>query len=173
MKTMQTETTDKLTTDKFIVFIIAGYHLALPIQTVLQVIAHPGVTDELRKSGVVQVGRHMLRVLDLRQQLDADQLDADHSVTPTDTPFLVLTHHQPGELCAIPVSEPPNLLEFPAEMLRSLPQSAAQTGVLQVASHAATLSQGDSAETVFLLDLNRVLNPVAVLRLLEMQEQYR
>jgi chemotaxis signal transduction protein len=163
MKTMQTETTDK-----FIVFTIAGYHLALPIQTVLQVIAHPGVTDELRKSGVVQVGRHMLRVLDLRQQLDAD-----HSVTPTNTPFLVLTHHQPGELCAIPVSEPPNLLEFPAEMLRSLPQSAAQTGVLQVASHAATVSQGDSAETVFLLDLNRVLNPVAVPRLLEMQEQYR
>ncbi len=141
--------------EKFIAFTIADYCLALSIAEVLQVVRCPLTTEyELSKVGLVQLGRHMVRVVDLHQQLgleDSSQLSR---------PFLLITHSPPGEFCAIPVCEPPSCLEFPLEKLQRLPQSNYSSGVLAIASHAAVISQEESTSTIFLLDMKRVLNPI-------------
>jgi purine-binding chemotaxis protein CheW len=69
--------------EKLIVFTVAEYHLALPIAEVLQVVNKPTITDELTKTGLVQIGRHMIRLLDLHQQLAANSVQV-----PKTRPFL-------------------------------------------------------------------------------------
>ena len=102
---------DESTVAKFVVFKIMDYLLALPIEDVLKAINYSSVAGSgLRTMGVIQLGRHMIRVLDLHQHISVgslSQLAAHH-------PFLVITHGLGGELCGIPVDEPPkeNSVEF-------------------------------------------------------------
>lgn len=151
MNTMQNE----LKTEKFIVFTVSGYYLALPIEQVLQVVQR-STTREFDQAGLVQVGRRMIRLLNLHQSLSL--LDRVH--TPKPQPFLVIAQSLPGEFCAIPVEEPPTLIEFPPETMQALPQSSSHASVLQIASHAATLSQDGVAIIVFRLDIQRVLTSI-------------
>jgi purine-binding chemotaxis protein CheW len=140
---------DESTVDKFIVFKIADYLLALPIGDVLKVINCSAVADQgLKTMGVVQIGQHLIRVLNLHQQLSPGS-------SPQLQRFLVITRTPQGELCGFPVDEPPNLMELPPEMLQSLPPSSNQSGVLAMVSQAAIISQGKVTTTIFLLDLKR------------------
>jgi purine-binding chemotaxis protein CheW len=139
---------------KFIVFKIADYHLSLPINEVLKVVnCSPMVSSGLKEMGVIQLGHHMIRVVDLHEQLSSGQLLSN-------PPFLVITRGAGGELCGIPVEKPPNLVELPLEMMRTLPKSD-QYGnpALNLVSHAAVVSQENVTTTIFLLDVKRVLNP--------------
>ncbi len=144
------------TADKFIVFKIADYLLALPISDVLKVVnCSPATSSRLRTMGVIQLGRHMIRVVDLHQQLSSGNL----SQLPGDQPFLVIIRTPEAELCGIPVEEPPNLVEIPSEVMQSLPKSDRYgKPTLDLVSHAAVLSQGEVTTTIFLLDLNWLLN---------------
>jgi purine-binding chemotaxis protein CheW len=111
------------------------------------------VSSGLKEMGVIQLGQHMIRVVDLHEQLSSGQLLSN-------PPFLVITRGAGGELCGIPVEKPPNLVELPLEMMRSLPKSD-QYGnpALNLVSHAAVVSQENVTTTIFLLDVKRVLNP--------------
>ena len=148
---------DDAKVDKFIVFKIADYHLALPIAQVLKVInCSPKLSGELNTMGLIQLGKHMVRVLDLQQQLSL----AGSAPLSSNSPFLMITRLPGGELCGIPVGEPPNLLELPLEMMHNLPPSDSYSKPgLNLMSHAAVISQGNVTITIFLLDLQRVLNP--------------
>lgn len=144
------------TVGKFIVFQIGSYLLALPINEVLKVIDCSSMANkELRTMGVVRLGHHTIRILDLHQQLSSSDLPP----LPNDQPFLVVTRDSQGELCGIPVEEPPNLVELPLEVMRSLPKSERQSGVLNLVSHAAVVSQNEATTTIFLVDLKRTPNP--------------
>lgn len=151
-------THNELKVEKFIVFTITNYHFAVPISEVLQIVSRPATTAELSKAGLVQIGRWMIRLLDLHQQLQLEDL---HQLE--NQPFLVITQSLPGEFWAIPVSEPPNLIEFPLELIQLLPQSGTQSGVLRAASYAATIPMNGITVTVFLLDIKRMLSPTAML----------
>jgi purine-binding chemotaxis protein CheW len=71
----------------------------------------------------------------------------------------VITRASGGELCGIPVDEPPNLVELPLAMMQRLPMSQIQgNALLEMVSHAAVLSQENVTTTIFLLDVKRVLN---------------
>jgi purine-binding chemotaxis protein CheW len=71
----------------------------------------------------------------------------------------VITRNSKGELWGIAVDEPPNLLELPLEMMRSLPSSERHgKGILDRVSHAAIISQEEVTTTIFLLDLNQAIN---------------
>jgi chemotaxis signal transduction protein len=141
--------------DKFIAFAVLDYHLALPIATVLQVVRWPlNPNHELSKMGLVQIGQHTIRVVDLHQQLG---LEKPNQVS---RPFLMITQSPSKELSAIPVGEPPSLIEFPLTRMQQLPQSSHQTGVLAIASHTAIISYEESKMTILLLDLNRILRAV-------------
>lgn len=147
---------DDANVGKFIVFKIADYHLALPIGQVLKVInCSPKVSGGLNTMGLIQLGKHMVRVVDLHQQLT---LAGSERLT-SHLPFLMITRFPGGELGGIPVGEPPNLVELPLEMMHKLPpsDSYSQPG-LNLMSHAAVVSQDNVTTTIFLLDLQQVLN---------------
>ncbi len=137
---------------KFIAFTVADYCLALPIAEVLQVVNCPlSPNRKLSQIGLIQMGRHTIRLLDLPQQLGVDN---PHQSPP----FLLVTHSPSRTLSAIPVSEPPSLIEFPLAIRQSLPPSEQPFGVRAIASHAVILAGGAAPTTIFLLDLNRILN---------------
>jgi purine-binding chemotaxis protein CheW len=154
---------DESKVGKFIVFKIADYLLALPIGDVLKVVNCSAATNRgLRTMGFVQLGRYMVRVLDLREQLGARQylapIDGLPSL-PNDQRFLVITRGREGELCGISVDAPPNLVDLPLEMIQSLPQSDRHgKGALAIVSHAAVVTHEEVTTTIFLLDMKRVPN---------------
>jgi chemotaxis signal transduction protein len=142
---------------KFITFTIANYSLALPIAEVLQVVQSPfSSDDELSQMGMVQLGRHTIRVLDLPQQLGLENSGQ------LCQPFLLITQSSAQEFSAIPVSEPPSLMELPLETWQSLPRSNQSSGLLKIASYAAVIAQEAATTTIFLLDLNRILNAITI-----------
>ena len=145
---------------KFIVFKIADYHLALPMSDVIKVVnCSPMVSSGLKTMGVIQLGHHMIRVLDLHEQLSSGGSDD----LPNDPPFLVIIRGSGGELCGIPVEKPPNLVELPLEMMRSFPKSDQyDKPALNLVSHAAVVSQENVTTTIFLLDVKQVLNSTVI-----------
>lgn len=160
MKMMQNE----LESQNWVVFTVAGCALALPIEQVLQVVNYPRSTRELSKMGLVQIGRHIIRCFDLHQQIAGEEPESN------DRPFLVVVRDSSGALCAIPVSEPPTIVEVSPEMMQVLPQSDSSSNVLKIASYAATIctehnsdetAQAEVTAPVFLLDLNRLFVPIA------------
>lgn len=139
--------------DKFIVFKIADCLLGLPMSDVLKVVACPPVDNGgMKAMGLVQLGRHTIRVLDLHQQLNSHEL----SPSSKNKPFLVISRSLQGELVGISVDEPPNLMELPRASLRSIPASERHSGGLELVSHAAVISQKEVTTTILLLDLKRV-----------------
>lgn len=139
--------------DKFIVFKIADCLLALPMNDVLKVVNCPAADNEgLRVMGLVQLGRHTIRVLDLHQQLNQKELPSSSEKIS----FLVISRSPQGELLGIAVDEPPNLMELPKESLRKIPHSEHQSNGFDLISHAAVISQKEFTTTILLLDLQRV-----------------
>lgn len=145
---------NKTATGKFIIFSIADYLLALPVYAVLKVINYPLTnTDSLKVAGLVRIGKHTLKLLDLNQKLTTIHASQSHR----NSPFLLIVQVQ-GELGAIPVDEPPNLAEISRDSIQSLPTSAHQAGLLDIVSHTAVLSDAENTFTIFILDLNQVMN---------------
>jgi len=147
-------TNNQLTTkiDKFIVFKIADYLLALPMSDVLKVVNFPPGSNHLGAMGLVQLGRHTIRVLDLHQQLSSGEV----SSVANNLPFLIIIRHSQGELCGIAVDDTPNLMEFPLELMRSVPQSFGQSSILEMVSHTLVLSEEEVTTTIFLLDVKQL-----------------
>ena len=104
--------------------------------------------------GVIQIGRHVIRALDLHQRLSSGTLPQ----APGDSPFLVITRGSEGELCGIPVDAPPDLMEVSLEMIRSLPPSSPQGGLLEIARGVVISSEEQNPKTIFLLDIKRALS---------------
>ncbi|WP_017315449.1 chemotaxis protein CheW [Mastigocladopsis repens] len=149
---------DELHLDMFIVFKIADYLLALPISNVLKVVNFSAANSKrLTTIGLVQLGKYMIKVLDLHQQLDLGGLPHE-----CDNPsFIVVAHDSQGELYGISVNEPPDIVELPPETIRSLPKSSSHgKPIIEMVSHVAVLSQEDVTKTIFLLDLKRIAEPV-------------
>jgi purine-binding chemotaxis protein CheW len=106
--------------------------------------------------GILQLGRHTIRVVDLQERLHS----GNSGEKPRNSPFLVISRTPGGELCGIPVEEPPNLVELPLETIQTLPKADRYSKpALNLVSHVAVLSQEKVTTTIFLLDLQQVLNP--------------
>lgn len=136
---------------KFIVFKIADYFFALPISIVLKAINYPQLNNkDLNTTGLVQIGSHTLALLDLHQLLGDRTPHLDRN-----TPFLLIVQVVEGELCAIPVDEPPNLVELPNDSIRALPRSYDRNNLLDLVSYGAILSEEGKTFTIFLLDINQ------------------
>ncbi len=143
---------DEFKVEKFIVFKIADYLLGLPIGNVLKVVnCFSTENSRLKTMGIVQLGHHMIRIVDFYQPLVSGNLPP----LPNEQSFLVITRDSQGELCGILVDEPPNLVELPLDMIRSPPKSDRQSSIFQMITHAAVLSQQEATTTIFLLDMNQ------------------
>lgn len=137
---------------KFIVFKIADYFLALPISTVLKVVNYPPMNNRNSPTtGLVQIGSHAIALLDLHQKLPSNHTPDVNIYTP----FLLIAQLHQGQLCAIPLESPPNLVELSRDSIQALPHSFAHNDLLQAVSYGAILSEQENTFTIFILDINR------------------
>jgi len=150
--------TNQNQTQSVIVFKVLDYDLALPIEAVLKVVRRSALTAsrELNAMGLIQLGRHMLRIVDLHHRVTA-MAAASLSDSP---PFWVITRSPGGELLGLPVDQPPDLISVSPEQLRSLPPASPVSGSFEnMASHVVVLPQTERTQTIILLDLARILSP--------------
>jgi purine-binding chemotaxis protein CheW len=144
---------NETTQEKFIVFTIANYHLALPIGNVLRVMKYtPETCGEFTKMGLARIGRYTIRILNLHERLGCEE----RSQLGENPPFLLIARTPQGEICGIPVDTPPDLIELPFGNMRSLPSLEPQSNLIDMVSHAAVISQGESTTTFFLVDVTRI-----------------
>jgi chemotaxis signal transduction protein len=141
--------------DKFIVFKVADYLLAISIHKVVKVINCSAIKiNKLTTMGLVQIGRHIIKLLDLHQPLNTGGLSHSSGTQP----FLVITYDFHGELCGILVDEPPDLIELPPEIIQPLPTSASDSkSAIEMVSHVAVLTHQEVTKTVFLLDFQQAM----------------
>jgi chemotaxis signal transduction protein len=158
---------DKSTVDKFIVFKIACYRMALLINDVLKVVNCSSIpSKEILTLGLVHIGSQTIRVLDLNHYLNAEsknlislQKTGNLSQQNTTEGFLLIVSNINRQLCAILVDQLPDLVDLPCEMMRSLPKSNRQAKtLLDLISHAAVIPCEGVPNTIFLLDVEQILN---------------
>lgn len=143
-----------LNVNKFIVFKVADYLLGLALNDVLKVVNCSVTTSKrLTRVGLIQIGKHMIKILDLHQQLNSGSLP-QLSENP---PFLVITYDSQEELCGIMVDEPPDLVELGKESIRPFPKSERyDRPAIDIVSHVAVIDNKEDTKTIFLLDLKRL-----------------
>lgn len=142
---------------KFVCFQIAGYQLALPLEGVLRVIQRPETarSPELHHMGLLPIGHHLIKVIDLQARLAIASMDWDESSKPALDPFLMIVRSSTGEYGAIPIQTPPDLIEVKLEDLRSLPSALADSALLTMASHII-ITPDQPERVIVLLDLQRL-----------------
>ncbi|MDJ0706033.1 MAG: chemotaxis protein CheW [Leptolyngbyaceae cyanobacterium MO_188.B28] len=140
---------------KFIVFKVLEYYWGLPIDSVLRIVnCSLDANQELIRMGMIQIGRHVIRALDLHQRITSGAFPQ----ASANSPFLVITRSSGGELCGIPVDEAPDLMEVSVEMLQPLPASNSQVGLTNIACGVVLSPEEQNPKTIFLLDIIRALN---------------
>lgn len=146
---------DKLAaTGKFIIFKINNYILGLPIATVLKVVNYPPINREHSDAGLIHIGQHTITLLNLHQKLGSSY----NSLVNRNSPFLIITQLLQGELCAIPVDEPPSLVELSRDSVRALPKSYQHDSLQDLVKCVAVLTEAEKKSTIFILDINRALS---------------
>lgn len=131
-----------------LVFSIADCLLAMPLKDVLRVINYPSQARSDHPMGVLQMGQHVLRIVDLYQWIQP------HSATDRDhQPFLIVTRDLQGRLLGIPIDGPPDLMEFLPETIHPLPQTEERSSLAEIVSHAIVIPQSETTNTIFLLQL--------------------
>lgn len=138
---------DQSSVEKFIVFQVANHYFALPIDQVLRVINYCSSTSTVFNSmGLIQIGRYTVRLLDLQSSFDVRGV----SSSPAHQPFLVISRNSQGDLYGIPVDAPPDVMEFPPDLMQPIP-SFDNHYLSKMISHAAVLP--DNTATIFLLNI--------------------
>jgi len=138
---------------KYIVFKISDCLMSLPMGNVLKVLNTPSNETGWNAMGLLQIGDYTIRIVDLHQQLNPDH-DTDSTNLQS---FLVITNPVEGDLFGIVVDEPPNLIELNPDLIRKLPKYNRR---LPMVSHAAVFQENDKKNTIFMLDLYELFNPV-------------
>ncbi len=142
---------------KLITFGVGKLNLALRIDQVYKVVNIPAVHGSgLNPVGLSRVDNQDVTVVDLHRKLF--RMEA----APVESYYLVLVKTKRGELLGIPASQTPLLMELPATLIRSLPESYRRSDTLEIASHIAVLpaenSQPEAASrTLFLLDVEMLM----------------
>ncbi|MDJ0635968.1 MAG: chemotaxis protein CheW [Xenococcaceae cyanobacterium MO_188.B29] len=135
---------------KVLVFEMANHFFALPISVIFKVINCPSVTNSADSSlGIADFEGQTVTVVNLAQKL----LPQNSTTESLPKRFLILSQTRQGELCGIPISKPPALLELPVDNIRPLPLSARQIDSLSIATHVATLPKAEGDLKVFLLGM--------------------
>lgn len=152
---------EEISSLKAISFAIAGYRLALPMEAVLRVVNCPfKLRDSSSTMELIHLGSHAIAVLNLHPHLALKQANPVSSHQQ----FLVVARSAQDDYCAIRVDTPPDLVDLPLNMIRKLPEPYRNGHPLNIASRVAVLPQGKATLAIFLLDMQRVMDVVAVNR---------
>jgi chemotaxis signal transduction protein len=147
---------------KYIVFSVAAYRFALPVEQVLRVIRRPASTHgQFNEIGLLQIDRYIIKILDLYQSFQTGATDSLQQRS-----LLVITHDFQGHLYGIPVCAPPDLVELPPSVVQPLPEPNSYSSLPERISYAVATSSSTTALPIFLLDLQRVFTLEIPARLL-------
>ncbi|NER82890.1 MAG: chemotaxis protein CheW [Leptolyngbya sp. SIO1D8] len=147
---------------KFIAFPIANHSIAVPLGNVLRVLRHTpdDSNEELHRMGLLPIGRHVIRALNLRQWLNADATSQSSETQSSETQSFII-------IVGIPQQEPfgiwteglPDVVELSSDVWRSLsPSVSTSSSFLELISHTAVIPQKKGHKTIFLLDIAQALN---------------
>ncbi|MEG3440411.1 chemotaxis protein CheW [Pannus brasiliensis CCIBt3594] len=139
---------------KLLQFAVGNLQLALPVESVRKVIRHlPVYGSGLSSFGIVHVENTEITVVDLYRKL----FKTERSSAPDRQGYLILAKNATGETIGIWVAETPTLLDITLSRLRVLPESYRRSDTLSIASHVTVIDRADASMTVFLLDIDRLL----------------
>ncbi|MEM6519869.1 MAG: chemotaxis protein CheW [Cyanobacteria bacterium P01_C01_bin.70] len=143
---------------KFIAFELARHWIALPAAAVLRIVNCPppnqGGTVGL---GIVQLGPHTIRLLDLQPKLGL-QSEAHQ---PEKTPFLLVIQESQQALWGIALDTPPDILELPFSRFKPVPPEKRLEPKLQWISHMAVITEQEIRRTLLFLNLKAVFQSKA------------
>lgn len=147
----------------------SDYLFAFPVEAVLKAITCPPINWVADSGiGMTDFGSQNITVVDLRQQFllsNPENEDARNSDPVADSRrFLILLKTQTGELCGIPVADPPTLTDISLSTIRPVPLSYRQVAGLSWASHMAILSETPEKKPlkVFLLGMSKIIEDCQV-----------
>ena len=138
---------------KIITFKIADHWFALPMTTVLKIVnCPPSDQGGIVNLGMVQLGSHTIHLLNLYSTFG---LGTDVPVR-TQTPFLLVLRGTRKKLWGIVLETPPDLIDLPNTLFKSVSTDERFTPKKQWISHIAVISKQDISRTLLLLDLKAI-----------------
>ncbi len=143
---------------KLLLFQTGTLHLALPVESVKKITHY----TPLQGSGTTEVG--LIHV----EEMEITAIDLHKRLFKVPQPsiegrqFLILAKNSLDELLGILVSETPSLMELPLSQIRTLPESYRRGDTLEIATHVTRVRQNDRLFTVFILDVDRLVPPMAM-----------
>jgi purine-binding chemotaxis protein CheW len=133
---------------------VGSLHLALSVNAVKKVLRYiPVYSSGLNHFGVANVDGKEVTVIDLHQRL----FKTPQSQISGQNGYLILAKNSQGESFATWVSNTPALQDVSLSSIRVLPESYRRSDTLAIASHVLALTDKDHTLTVFLLDVDRLL----------------
>ena len=146
---------------KLVIFPVANLNVALHIDVVQKIINYSTIfSSRLNHFGLVNIGDQEITVIDLHKKL----FNISKSEDKTDSnlkKYLILAENKVGELFGIVIDEPPKLLDVPLNKIRTIPASYRHADTLAIASHVAVISQDQDKLTIFILDPDELIRPIA------------
>ena len=147
---------DAVASLKVVVFGIGNLNFGLRIESIYKVINQTQVyySSGLDRVGITHIGdRGEITVVDLHRRLFQSSI-TNGSIKRS---YLIVTQNKYGELCGIPIASVPALMELPLSSVQVLPESYRHTEILGIASHVCHLPKAESLMTIFLLDIDQLL----------------
>ncbi|MGF1523391.1 MAG: hypothetical protein ACFBSF_13840 [Leptolyngbyaceae cyanobacterium] len=129
--------------------------LALPLQSIYKVTYHkPSYTDGLNAGGMTPMEDRDVTLVDLHQYIFKSPLPGPPVATQ---PCLIVVQDPNRKLYGLLTAGSPTLIDILPSNIRVLPNAYRQADTLGIASHVAIAVQGETKQTVFLLDVSLLL----------------
>ena len=113
------------------------------------------------------MGSENVTVVNLRQhfiRINSENYPAKNSLALANSEdFLILLKTPTNELCGIPVSKPPTLIDIPLSTIVPVPLSYREVAGLSWVSHMAILSDEEETKPlkIFLLGMSKIIEKLA------------
>lgn len=138
---------------KLLVFEVGKLTLALPILQVKKIVKQ----NEVHGSGLSHISLSHLAdrevaIVDLHQKLFGVRLT--DQIT---SGYFIITKDVADEPLGIIVEQAPTLIDVTLNQIRQLPDSYRRADTLEIASHVTVISHAEKKQTIFILDLSRLI----------------
>ena len=138
---------------RLITFTLGDYWIGIPMASVLRVVnCPPPDRGGNLNIGVVQLGEHTVRLLNLRSQMALPDVASPNE----EMPFLLVIWGLQQSLWGIALDKPPELLELPADLFKPVESDKRLSAKLQWFSHIAAVTDNEMSGTLMVLDLKAV-----------------
>jgi chemotaxis signal transduction protein len=140
---------------KVVMFAIGSIHCAINIFSIYKIVSSTKLYGEDNHwVSMMRVDDREVTVIDLHRRLFPN----DPSVSNSRPSYIAILQNSQGEMYGLPVRGMPSLIEIGVDNIRVLPASFRQANALGMASHVAVVPQPSGQLTVFLLDVDRLLD---------------